>query len=379
MMKTVTIGIMLAATSALAAQEHQHAPGEEHDGGTVEIPAPTMQVEDTGSEVILTTTPVDLPVMSHSDEHGGGGHMGTFPPVEALTMPIHGYLRGFDYEVVDGDGNLLPREIVHHFNIIDPDHKELFLPISQRLLAAGKETGRQMMPRLLMGVPVYLGQRLVVATMLHNPTGVEYHDVSLRIKLAYTKVGRPWPLFEVYPFQMDVAFPAGDKSFDLPPGKSSKSWEGKPSMDGRIMVIGSHLHDMATHIVMEDVTTGDTLWTGYPVVADDGELSGVTIGHVYRKLGIKISREHTYRITVFYDNQSGETLVDGGMGVVAGVFMPSRGGAWPRADVDDPLYALDREHYLRVVRGKYDVIAAGGGQVTMDMDQASDGHTGHQH
>src|SRR5256886_3777386 len=28
---------------------------------------------------------------------------------------------------------------------------------------------------------------------------------------------RPWPLFRASPWQMDVAFPVGDKSFALPP------------------------------------------------------------------------------------------------------------------------------------------------------------------
>lgn len=375
MTKTLTIGVLVAAASGLAVQQHQHDPGEEHaDHAMTEIPAPAMTVEDTGSELILTTTPVHLPVMEHGDDHGDGGHIGTFPPVETVTLPIHGYLRGFDYEVVDGDGNVLPQQIVHHFNVIDPDHKELFLPISQRLLAAGKETGRQAMPRVLMGVPVYAGQRLVVSTMLHNPIGKEFHDVSLRIKLAYTPVGRPWPLFEVYPFQLDVAFPAGDKSFDLPPGESSRSWEGQPSMEGRIMVLGSHFHEMATHITLEDVTTGEVLWTGYPITADDGEVTGVTIGHVYLKLGIKVRPDHTYRVTVFYNNESGETLVAGGMGVVGGVFLPSRGGAWPRVDPANPLYALDRQHYMREVRGVFETIVDGGGVV---MEAAGDGHAGH--
>ena len=377
MMKILTVGVAAAAVSMLAWQE-RGMQADEHAGhamGAMAEPTPTMTVEDTGSEIIITTTPVHLPLMDHGDDHADGGHMGTFPPVETITLPVHGYLRGFDYEVVDGEGNILPRQIVHHFNVIDPDHKELFLPISQRLLAAGKETGRQAMPRLLMGVPVYAGQRLVISTMLHNPTGVEHHDVALRIKLAYTKVGRPWPLFEVYPFQLDVAFPAGDKSFDLPPGKSSKSWEGQPSMDGRIMVLGSHFHELATHITLEDVTTGDLLWTGYPITDDEtGEVTGVTIGHVYLKLGLKIRRDHTYRVTVFYDNPSADTLVAGGMGVVGGVFMPSRGGAWPRADVNHPLYVLDRRHYMRVVRGDYETIAEGEGVVA---EAAADGHVGH--
>jgi hypothetical protein len=346
---------------------------------------PAATVEDTGSELIITTAGVPLPVMAMEEGGEHGGHDGTFPPVATLEIPVHAYLRGFDYEVIDGDGNVLSPQILHHFNIIDPDHKELFLPISQRLLAAGMETGGQTMPRLLFGVPVYVGQRMVLTTMLHNPTGVAHDEVSLRIKLKYTPVGRPWPLWEVYPYQIDVAFPAGDKSFDLPPGKSSKSWEGSPSQEGKLIVVGSHLHELATHITLENVTTGETIWTGYPVTDEEGNLGGVTIGHLYRKLGVKIFTDNVYRATVYYDNTTGNTLAEGGMGVVAGVFMPTKGGPWPRADVSNPLYALDSQHYMRQVRGNYDVISEGGGIVVEGEDhgahatpQAADtAHTGH--
>jgi hypothetical protein len=37
------------------------------------------------------------------------------------------------------------------------------------------------------------------------------------------------------------------------------------------------------------------------------------------------------------------------MGLIAGVFLPS--GPWPRPDLADQLYQLDRAHYLREVRG----------------------------
>jgi hypothetical protein len=357
----------VALSLAWTQHTHDETPAAmDSDGG--------IAVEDTGSELILTSPPVELPAMDMAEGHEGhGGHMGVYPPVGTITIPMHGYLRGFDYEVVDGNGEVLPRQIVHHFNIIDPDHRELFLPISQRILAAGQETGSQTMPRALFGVPVYAGQRLVFSVMLHNPTGETHHDVSLRVRLKYVKVGRPWPLFEVYPFQLDVAFPAGDKSFDLPPGESSQSWEGQPSMEGRIMVVGCHLHELATHITLDDVTDGKTLWAGYPVTGDDGRsLDAVTIGHVYWRLGIKISPSHVYRVTVFYENPSADTIQSGGMGVVAGVFMPSDGGIWPRVDASDPLYALDREHYMREVRGTYDVIATGGGVIADDHEHDHD-------
>lgn len=322
---------------------------------------PTTRLEDTGKELIIEVGPIHLPVQGDStrQEHE---HVGIFPPIGTVTIPTDGYLYGFDYEVVDGEGNQLPTSIVHHFNVIDPDNRELFLPISRRVMAAGSETGGQSMPWMLFGYPVSAGQRLVVSVMLHNPTGVEHDDVALRIRLKYVKTGRPWPFFKVYPYQLDVAFPAGDKSFDLPVGESSRSYEASPAVAGRLMVMASHMHEYATKIVFEDITENEIIWEGFPV-EEEGQLSGVTIGRLYRRFGVKIFPDHRYRVTVHYTNPTGEAIAEGGMGVVAGLFMPARGEEWPAAEPNDPLYALDRDHYMQVVRGKYDLIKDGGGKI----------------
>ncbi len=316
--------------------------------------------DEDNREFVIVIGPVDLAAGMH---HAHGAHGAVFPPVGTVRFPAGAYLKGFSYEVVDGDGNVLPPDIVHHLNFITPENRELFLPISQRLLAVGSETGSQSMPGWLLGVPIIEGQELVVTSMLHNPTGKAHSGVEVRMHLEYVKIGRPWPLLSVYPFQVDVAFPAGDKSVDLPPGTSQFSWEGSPSMEGRIMVIGSHLHELATHIRFEDVTSGEEIWEGRPIRNANGELEGVTVGRLYRKFGVKIFPDHRYRATVFYDNPTQDTIQAGGMGVVAGVFMPSGGGMWPKADASNELYALDRRHYLQEVRGSYDLIASGGGVI----------------
>ena len=333
--------------------------------------------DEANKEFVIVIGPVDLPVPSDEGAmHMRGAHAPVFPPIETVQVPIASYLTGFSYEVVRTSGEVLPTDILHHLNIINPDNRELFLPISQRMLALGNETGSQSMPGLLLGYPVPAGTNMVVSTMLHNPTGERVKGVEVRVHLKYIKAGRPWPLFSVYPFQLDIAFPAGDKSVDLPPGRSQFSWEGSPSMDGRIMVVGSHLHELATSIQLEDVTNNKVLWEGFPVQDENGDFGGVTIGHVYRKLGIKLRKEKVYRVTVFYENSSSDTLTAGGMGVIAGVFMPSGGGAWPRADKADELYALDRRHYMQVVRGNFELIVSGGGVIG---EAASDQHSEHEH
>jgi hypothetical protein len=330
---------------------------------------PSVWIEDDAdrSELVIAMGPFDLaagtrfldelgPSTGHQhDPHAVHG-AAVMPPVTTLKAPQSVYLTGFSYELHDADGQELPPDFVHHLNLVNPDNRELFLPIAQRMLAVGKETGSQSMPGLLMGYPVPEGTSIIVNGMLHNPSGASYEGVIVRVRLQYVPAGRLWPLFNVFPFQMDVAFPAGDKSFDLPPGVSTWSYEAQPSMEGRIMAISGHVHDLATSITFEDVTDGRMIWEGFPILDDDGALRGVTLGRLYRTLGAKVERDHVYRVTVTYDNPTADTLYAGGMGVVGGVFMQEGGGMWPRADKTDQLYALDMRHYLREITGGYDVL-----------------------
>src|SRR2546426_304955 len=175
--------------------------------------------------MIIELAPVDLP--AHASHH-----QVVQPPVAILQVPAGGWIYGFHVEVVDADGRLLPPELVHHFNLIDPDHRELFLPISRRLVAAGKETGDQRLPWLLFGLPLERGSRVLASAMVENPTPTAYRGARVRLVLPYVPDGRPWPFFRVFPWQLDVAFPVGDKSFDLPPGRWSKSYEGSPVVAG---------------------------------------------------------------------------------------------------------------------------------------------------
>lgn len=318
------------------------------------------------SAFVVTIGPMDLPA-GHEGQHEM--HTAVLPPVGSVYLPHEAYLYGFDYEVVDQAGNRLPSSLLHHLNLIDPTHRELFLPISQRMLAVGTETGAQSMPWWLFGYPVSKGQEMVVSVMMHNPTHEAYSGVSLRLFLNYVPAGKPWPLFRVYPYQLDVAFPAGDKSFDVPPGRFSRSYEAHPTMAGRIMVVGGHLHPYATSLKFEDVTVPRVIWEGKPIEGPKGDLEGVTVGHLYRRLGVKIYPDHVYRVTVTYDNTTGQTLTDGGMGLVAGVFIPSGETPWPLADAGAQLYQLDRKHYERELHGKYPelLVAFEGKKADSDM------------
>jgi hypothetical protein len=296
--------------------------------------------------LVIELAPVDLP--AHTAHHDL-----TQPPVATLEVPASGALHGFRVEVVDSAGNALPPELLHHFNLIDPAHRELFLPISRRLLAAGRETGPVRLPRLLFGVPLMQGERIVASAMLENLTGTTYRQARVRLVMFFTPDGRPWPLYRGSPWQMDVAFPVGDKSFDLPPGRSSRSYEASPAAPGTIIGLGGHFHEDGRLIEFADVTTGEVIYRATPVRDSTGRLVSVPSARLYgwTRLGVHIVPEHKYRVTVHYENRSGQELRGGGMGVVGGLFIPDRGVTWPAADTGDSLYRADYAHYMRLGGG----------------------------
>ena len=327
--------ILLSATLVVALAS---GPGHPDAAGA------RAMVNPGRDEMFIELAPTDLP--AHASHHDV-----MQPPVAILSLPASGCLYGFRVDMVDSAGRQLPATLVHHFNLIDPDHRELFLPISRRMAAAGKETGAMRIPWLLFGLPVQRGERVLASAMLYNPTDSSYRQARVRLVLLYTPAGRPWPFFRAEPFQMDVAFPVGKKSFDLPPGRSSHSYAGSPAVPGTIVAIGGHVHEHATRLEFTDETTGATIYRTAPLTDSAGEVVGVPVERLYRltRLGVRIVPAHRYRVTVYYDNPTGHVIPDGGMGVVGGLFVPDRSAVWPATDPSDTLYQQDFRHAARLV------------------------------
>jgi len=334
----------IAALAALGA-----GPGS----GPADAGGPRALVDPATGTMFLDLAPVDLP--AHASHHELAQ-----PPVALLRLPASGSLYGFRVTIVDSAGRVLPAALLHHFNLIDPDHRELFLPISRRMIAAGHETGAMSVPWLLFGFPIVKGERVLVSAMLENLTDSSYRQARARLVLQYTPADRPWPLFRAEPFQLDVAFPVGDKSFDLPPGRSARSYEGTPAVPGTIVGIGGHVHAYAQSIEFSDATTGEVIYRATPQTDAAGQIVGVPVERLYRwsRLGVHIEPAHRYRVTVYYDNPTGRFIPDGGMGVVGGLFVPDRGAQWPATDVGDSLYQRDLRHAMRL----------GGSAMMMQMD-----------
>ncbi|MFN2571315.1 MAG: hypothetical protein ABR537_06835 [Gemmatimonadales bacterium] len=309
-------------------------------------------------ELLLELPAVDLPAGSVVEQ-----------PASAGEFPVNGSIYALHAELWDERGQRLPSELLHHMNVMDPGERELFLPISRRILASGMETGEIRFPWLLFGARIHAGQRVLANAMIHNASAVSYHGVRVRLVLSYVPDHRPWPFFSVLPWQLDVGFPVGDKTFDLPPGRSERSYEGSPAVEGKLVVIGGHMHEYGRTIEFWDVTTGKMLWHGEPGPTPPGEPAAVPLTKFYSLtgIGLRITPRHRYRVRVIYENPTDRTITAGGMGVVGGLFMPDRNAVWPKTDASDALYQQDLRHFM----------GSPGAPAVMSAMPAMHSHVGH--
>jgi len=334
-MVVVVAALRLAVSAYAASADPVHPPAPPDDWSGLERTTITKNAER--DELILELPAVDLPAGSAVDQAASVGE-----------FPVNGSIYALHAEVIDERGRRLSSDFLHHMNVMDPAERELFLPISRRILASGRETGEIRFPWLLFGAPMRAGERILANAMIHNPTMVSYRGVRVRLLLSYVPDHRPWPFFSVIPWQLDVGFPVGDKSFDLPPGRSERSYEGSPAVTGKLIVIGGHMHEYGRTIEFWDATTGKRLWHGEPAPAPPGEPSAVPLGKLYglTGIGLRITPAHRYRVRVTYDNPTGHPIPNGGMGVVGGLFMPDRKAVWPATNQSDSLYQQDLRHFM---------------------------------
>lgn len=331
----VTRSLVIAGVAFAAPVAH---PVVRAQGVAVE---PASYDRDAG--VLTMTTPaVDLPAagahMMMHEEHAG--HMGMPDVLRTIIIPADGWVRGYTIDLTDAAGRPVPHAVVHHVNLIMPGRRELFSPIMLRVGAAGAETAPVRLPRVL-GLEVHRGDTLLVKAMLHNPTPRGYRGVQVHVRMPFTPKGTWFPPMSVYPFYLDVMPPAGKHAYDLPPGHSQQSWEGRPALAGRILGVGGHLHKYATVLRLEDITAKRVLWEAAPSVDAGGDVVAIPTTVFYRRLGIAVRPDHVYRLTAVYDNPTGSAIPDGAMGALGGVFLPERGARWPAADRRNPEYRLD--------------------------------------
>lgn len=280
----------------------------------------SVRVDSVDHVLEVVVGPVHIPA-------GNDGHR---VPIQLVRLPAGGALHGFAWEITDADGRRLPDELLHHVNLIDPDQRDLFSNTARRVAAAGRETGAQSFARFI-GYPLPAGTRLLIVAMFSNPSA-EPLEAHLRMRLRYSRYSGRFDPVPVFPFSLDVMGPVGEKSFAVPPGRTERSWEGSPAMDARVIAIGGHLHDYATRLRLEDLTTGRVLWESRPRT-ENGRIVAIPVDMAWKRGGIALHRAHRYRVSVVYENPTAAPTPHGGMGVIAGIAHVR--GEWPALRRDE--------------------------------------------
>ncbi|NNG16934.1 MAG: hypothetical protein HKM89_10675 [Gemmatimonadales bacterium] len=336
------VGFLLQAvltSSVSVAMPAGYSPGVAPDTSQIRV-----QTDSSKREVLVTLGPFQLEDMSGMDHHAmpmddGAGHD---TPVYDFTWPIDGWFRGFRIEVVDGSGNPLPREIMHHMIMVNYDRRQLLYSAAERIMGAGSETGDAVLPKSV-GVPVHAGMRLGVYVAWHNATGAPIDEAYLKIALLWSpKNLMPQPVSSL-PIYMDVNLEVGGtNTFDVLPGRTEKSYEFSVPVSGRLLGISGHLHDYGVAVRLEDAETGKIITQVDGQRLPDGKVTGVE-----RKLfgvlgrGLKLRADKRYRVVGIYDNPTGETIRLGAMAEIVGLYVPDDMAQWPEVDLNDPTFQRD--------------------------------------
>jgi len=330
-----------------------------------------VETDNSRREVLVTLGPFTLEDMSGMDHHAmammddGAGHD---TPVYDFTWPVDGWFRGFRIEVVDEAGNPLPREIMHHMIMVNYNRRQLLYSAAERLMGAGSETGDAVLPKTV-GVPMSANMRLGVYVAWHNATGAPIENAFLKIALLWSpKNLMPRPVSSL-PIYMDVNLEVGGtNTFDIPVGRSEKSYEFSVPVGGRLLGISGHLHDYGVLVRLEDAETGKIITQVDGDRAPDGSIAGVE-----RKLfgvlgrGLKLHAGKRYRVVGVYDNPTGETIQLGAMAEIVGLYVPDDFDLWPELDPNDPTLQRDLASLAEMGRPKAEM------DHTDHMDHAAPG------
>lgn len=293
-------------------------------------PAITVTVDSAKHVIILTAGPISIPHMDPGMhmEHGA-------PDVMRFTWPVDGALRGFNVEMRDASGQPLPRELVHHLIGVNFDRRQIVYPMVERLFGWGTETEPVLLPDGV-GVPLPKGDHLGVYAMWHNELPTDVSNAYLRITLNW--IPRKKVQIPVMPLYVDVNNRIGGvTTFDIPPGKSTKSYEFTFPVSGRLLAVGGHLHDYGVAVRLEDAETGKVLARLKADRDKEGRVSKV--GRYiwgFHENALPVEAGHRYRVVAEYDNPTRDTIQDGAMGHINGAFSPTDMAQWPALDPSDP-------------------------------------------
>lgn len=304
-----------------------------------------ITIDSSRHEVVLAAGPFHAPVANY-DHHSGHDELVGDDPVALFSWPVNGWFRGLRLELMDERGEPLPRNTLHHLKVVNFGRRQLVYPLTERLVALGRETADVGLP-VTAGVPLRAGAELGMYVMWHPSESEAGRPIFIRATMRWSPDNLlPRPV-SAFPLNVDVAFGVGGNTFAVPPGRHERATEFTLPVSGHLLGASGHLHDYAVGLRVEDVATGRTLLE----LAARRDAAGRVRG-VRRKLlalwgrGLRLEAKRRYRLVAVYDNPTAATLPDV-MGIMAGLFEPDDVRRWPAIDHHDAAYRLD----LGLLRG----------------------------
>jgi hypothetical protein len=314
-----------------------------------------ITVDSANSQVVVSTGPFHLPAKPAAMQgmHMHGSHdMKGMVGMEGMEhhslshfmrfdWPVDGWLRGFRVDMTDASGKPLPGKLLHHLIGVNLDRRQLVYHAVERLFGWGSETDPVELPSGL-AVPLEDGEHLGMYAMFDNETGKDV-DAYLRVTIPYVSTAdgkRPRPVLPLYIDVNNVV--GGTTTFDVPPGKSTHSFDFEVPTSVRVLAVGGHLHDYGESVSLEDAESGKVLAKLKAKRDDEGHVQGVgRFVFGYNTDALHLVPGHRYRVVAVYDNPTDSTFKEGGMGHINGAVVPDDVSKWPVLDPNDPLVKKD--------------------------------------
>jgi hypothetical protein len=302
------------------------------------------RVDSARHEVVIEAGPFEVPAMSpemvKEMEMDHSMHHEEEPRVFRFDWPVDGSGRAYKIEVRDANGVVIPRSLLHHLIALNFDRRQFIYQQAERLFGIGRETPDETLPGTLM-VPLARGQRLGFYLSWHNDSGRDIHGARVRIVIAWIPREAARGYTAVLPVYFDVDNEVGNtNTFDIPPGKSSKAFDFTVPASGYLIAMTGHLHDYGKSVRLEDAETGKVMVRLTAKTDSTGRI--LQIQHktfLFRPL--RLREGHHYRIVAEYDSPLHNTLVEGAMANIVGVFAPDSLSRWPVIDPENPIFKKD--------------------------------------
>ena len=309
-------------------------------------PRAHVSVREERREIEIVAGPFHVPSMAGDHDHG---HHAEDPsmksPLIVVPWPVNSGLAGFRMAAYAADGTELPRELLHHVIGVNFSRRQLVYPVAERIFGFGTETPDIKLPDFL-EIPLQAGDSLGVYAMWNNTTGEDLHDVYLQVLLPYADP-EDGEREKALPLYVDTNTQIGSKtSYDLPPGRSERSYEFELPVGGGLLAASGHLHDYGVELRLEEVETERVLTRLRPEVDENGHVMAVE-QRIYRRLfklvdaRLRLEPGVRYRVVGVYDNPTGAPIPDGAMAHIVGLFVPDDLAAWPAIDRKSPAWLAD--------------------------------------